>query len=119
MARKVDREVMVGFIEEAKSYLPAIAEGIEAFRQDSTRLDGLEVAHRHTHTIKGKQLHISSADMVTIVTVINMAEKRKSCTISSFLFSFSITLGQVWIIVNLHIESISLLYFRDVFRCMS
>lgn len=53
MARKVDREVMIGFIEEAKSYLPAIAEGIDAFRNDSTRLDGLEVAHRHAHTIKG------------------------------------------------------------------
>jgi len=53
MARKVDREVMIGFIEEAKSYLPAIAEGIDTFRKDSTRLDGLEVAHRHAHTIKG------------------------------------------------------------------
>ncbi len=53
MARKVDREVMIGFIEEAKSYLPAIAEGIGAFRKDSQRLDGLETAHRHAHTIKG------------------------------------------------------------------
>ncbi len=53
MARKVDREVMIGFIEEAKSYLPAIFEGIDAYRADPTNLDGLEVAHRHVHTIKG------------------------------------------------------------------
>ena len=53
MARKVDREILIGFIEEAKSYLPAIAEGIDAFKADAAEMGGLEVAHRHVHTIKG------------------------------------------------------------------
>jgi chemosensory pili system protein ChpA (sensor histidine kinase/response regulator) len=53
MARTVDKEVLVGFIEEAQSYLPAILQGIETFRADPTKLGGLEEAHRHAHTIKG------------------------------------------------------------------
>ena len=53
MARKVDKEILIGFIEEAKSYLPAIAEGIDAFKADAAEMGGLEVAHRHVHTIKG------------------------------------------------------------------
>lgn len=53
MARKVDKEVLTGFIEEAKSYLPAIFQGIDTFFADPTRLDKLEEAHRFVHTIKG------------------------------------------------------------------
>jgi chemosensory pili system protein ChpA (sensor histidine kinase/response regulator) len=53
MTRTVDKEVLIGFIEEARSYLPLVLQGIEAFRADPARLDELEETHRHMHTIKG------------------------------------------------------------------
>jgi chemosensory pili system protein ChpA (sensor histidine kinase/response regulator) len=53
MPRKVDPEVLAGFIEEARGYLPKIREGIEAFHARPGQGDTLEEAHRHAHTIKG------------------------------------------------------------------
>ncbi len=49
----VSREVLVGFIEEAQSYLPEIRDSIAAYRKDSSDAAALEMAHRHAHTIKG------------------------------------------------------------------
>ncbi len=49
----IDKEVLVGFIEEASSYLPAIRAGLAAYQADPTAMDGLEQAYRHAHTIKG------------------------------------------------------------------
>ena len=49
----VSREVLVGFVEEAGSYLPEIIENVKAFRKDSSNVTGLETAYRHAHTIKG------------------------------------------------------------------
>ncbi|MGB1252639.1 MAG: response regulator [Candidatus Promineifilaceae bacterium] len=49
----VSREVLLGFVEEAGSYLPEILDGIKAFRKSSDNVDGLETAYRHAHTIKG------------------------------------------------------------------
>jgi chemosensory pili system protein ChpA (sensor histidine kinase/response regulator) len=63
MSRKVDREVLVGFIEEAKSYLPAIFAGIDTFKKDTNQIDGLEVAHRHVHTIKGASSMVGLAGL--------------------------------------------------------
>lgn len=53
MPRKVSLEVLVGFIEEAKGYLPTILRNIEVFRADPARLDAMEESHRFIHTIKG------------------------------------------------------------------
>ncbi|HXG65732.1 MAG TPA: Hpt domain-containing protein [Blastocatellia bacterium] len=53
MARIVDREVLVGFIEEARSYLPGILNGIEDFSANPTDIVRLEEAHRYAHSIKG------------------------------------------------------------------
>jgi len=53
MARQPDITVLSGFIEEVKDYLPEIRQGIKSYQTDPTSLDGLEIAHRHTHTIKG------------------------------------------------------------------
>ena len=53
MAKQLDISVLTGFIEEVKAYLPEIWQGIQSYQADPTRLDGLEIAHRHTHTIKG------------------------------------------------------------------
>lgn len=63
MTRIVDREVLVGFIDEAKSYLPAILQGMAAYQADNTALDGLEVAHRHIHTIKGASSMVGLAGL--------------------------------------------------------
>jgi chemosensory pili system protein ChpA (sensor histidine kinase/response regulator) len=53
MARSVDKEILIGFIDEVKAYLPVIKNGIEAVALDPARLDALHEAHRHIHTIKG------------------------------------------------------------------
>ena len=53
MTRKVDEKVLLGFIEEAKGYLPSILQGIETFRTEPSQTNVLEEAHRHIHTIKG------------------------------------------------------------------
>ena len=53
MARKVDREVLLGFVDEAKGYLPRILKGIDNVSADAQRLDSLEEIHRLSHSIKG------------------------------------------------------------------
>lgn len=53
MARKVEKEVMRGFIEEAQSYLPAIHAGIDSVRQDASKTADLEESRIYMHTIKG------------------------------------------------------------------
>lgn len=53
MAKKMEKEVLIGFIEEAKSYLPIILQRIGEFRADTNQVSALEEAHRYTHTIKG------------------------------------------------------------------
>ncbi len=53
MANNIDKEVIVGFVEEAKSYLPTILQGLESFQKDQSSQESLEKAHRLLHTIKG------------------------------------------------------------------
>ena len=53
MTRKVDEQVLKGFIDEAKSYLPSIINGIQAYRDQPTDADLLDEAYRYMHTIKG------------------------------------------------------------------
>ncbi|MEW6735267.1 MAG: Hpt domain-containing protein [Acidobacteriota bacterium] len=53
MVRKVDQEVLLGFVEEARSYLPKVLECIEILKKDATDLSALEEAHRLFHSIKG------------------------------------------------------------------
>src|SRR5947209_2291890 len=67
MARKVDPEVLAGFLEEAKSYLPRIVQGIQAFENHPSQGETLEEAHRHAHTIKG------ASSMVGLTGLSNMA----------------------------------------------
>lgn len=49
----LDREILDGFLDEARGYLPAIRAGLAAFRAAPTAPDVLEETHRHVHTIKG------------------------------------------------------------------
>ena len=34
MAQRIDKEILEGFVDEAKGYLPLIPEGLERFRRD-------------------------------------------------------------------------------------
>ncbi len=51
--RKVEREFIVGFVEEARGYLPAVLQSLRDFQANPTRPQTLEEAHRLVHTIKG------------------------------------------------------------------
>src|SRR5262245_34560168 len=53
MSRNVDREVILGFISEAKGYLPDITRGIAEFHANPIAFELLEEPYRYTHTIKG------------------------------------------------------------------
>ncbi|MDQ3652867.1 MAG: Hpt domain-containing protein, partial [Acidobacteriota bacterium] len=59
----MDKEILIGFLEEAMGYLPAIRQGIEDYFTDATRLDALEEAHRLMHTIKGASSMVGFADL--------------------------------------------------------
>ncbi len=49
----VDKEILIGFVEETNSYIPKIICDIEAVSKDSGNIDAMEEAHRFIHTIKG------------------------------------------------------------------
>ena len=53
MSRPIDAELLLGFLEEARGYLPGVRGGLAAFRADPASPDALVEAHRYVHTIKG------------------------------------------------------------------
>ena len=55
MTRPVDPEVLSGFLEEARAYLPGIRHGIDAFRADPAQAEALAEAHRQAHNIKAER----------------------------------------------------------------
>lgn len=55
------KDVLIGFVEEVRSYLPEIEAGTAAFVADPTQMAGLEAAYRHAHTIKGASSMIGLA----------------------------------------------------------
>lgn len=67
MTRKIDHQVLLGFVEEARGYLPRICRGAETALEDPTRLDALEEIHRLFHSIKG------AASMVGLAPLSHMA----------------------------------------------
>lgn len=67
MARKVDPEILRGFIDEAQGYLPQIRQGIAALVEDGSRFEVLEEIHRLCHSIKG------AASMVGLSVLGHMA----------------------------------------------
>jgi chemosensory pili system protein ChpA (sensor histidine kinase/response regulator) len=66
MTRKVDEQVLQGFIDEAKSYLPSIIDGIQAFRDQPSDADLLDEAYRYMHTIKGASSMVGLDGLSTI-----------------------------------------------------
>jgi chemosensory pili system protein ChpA (sensor histidine kinase/response regulator) len=63
MARQANPEVLAGFLEEARGYLPQIRQGIEAYRADPAQLDALRESYRQAHIIKGAAAMVGLADL--------------------------------------------------------
>jgi len=53
MRRRVDREILQGFVEEAQSYLPRVSKIVETVSTNGSDVEALEEAHRLLHSIKG------------------------------------------------------------------
>ncbi len=53
MARTPRREMIKEFIEEVKSYIPLLLEGLNSLKTEPGRNDIIEEVHRLSHTIKG------------------------------------------------------------------
>ncbi len=53
MTPVIDRDTLLGFLDEARGYLPAVRDGLVRFRADPVTPDVLEEVQRGTHTIKG------------------------------------------------------------------
>ncbi len=53
MSRTVDPDILLGFLDEANGYLPAIRAGLVAVRDNPFDTAAAEEAHRGVHTIKG------------------------------------------------------------------
>jgi len=53
MTRSIDQAILAGFVEEVRSYLPAITEGIDSLCENPDQNQVMEEAHRYAHTIKG------------------------------------------------------------------
>jgi Chemotaxis protein histidine kinase and related kinases len=55
----MDAELLEGFIEEARSYLPTIRQGIELYAAEGVaRQEELKTSYRYVHTIKGAALMV-------------------------------------------------------------
>lgn len=63
MLEGLDHSILLGFIEEAQSYTPNVRQGIAEFQLDANRLDAIQQAHRHIHTIRGAALMIGMDEL--------------------------------------------------------
>jgi chemotaxis protein histidine kinase CheA len=63
MSQPLDRELLLGFLEEARGYLPGIRDGLAAFRADPAARDLLADPHRYVHTIKGAAAMVGLAGL--------------------------------------------------------
>jgi chemosensory pili system protein ChpA (sensor histidine kinase/response regulator) len=53
MYTRVDKDLVIGFVAEARGYLPKVLEGINLFSQDPSQSERLDEAKRYLHIIKG------------------------------------------------------------------
>lgn len=63
MVAGIDRDVLTGFVEEARSYLPVIKQGVRDCHSDPGSPEVLETAHRYSHNIKGAASMIGINDL--------------------------------------------------------
>ena len=73
MLEGLDHGILLGFIGEAQSYIPAIRVGIAAFCEDRARLEIVQQAYRHVHTIHGAALMIGLEDLSELAVEIENA----------------------------------------------
>jgi chemosensory pili system protein ChpA (sensor histidine kinase/response regulator) len=73
MPRSIDKAILVGFVEEVKSYLPAITEGIQSLQKDPHQLEVMEETHRYVHTIKGAASMVGLAGLSHIAYYVEEA----------------------------------------------
>jgi chemosensory pili system protein ChpA (sensor histidine kinase/response regulator) len=63
MPSRIDQEILRGFVEEAKSYLPKILDGLERFRRDPLQREAVQEALRLMHIIKGASSMLGLASL--------------------------------------------------------
>jgi chemosensory pili system protein ChpA (sensor histidine kinase/response regulator) len=69
---QIDRQILIGFLEEAMGYLPAIRQGVEEYIAHRN-INSILAAHRFTHTIKGAASMVGFADLSHISYSIEVA----------------------------------------------
>jgi len=69
MSRPLKAEMIKGFIEEVKSYIPALTTGLESLKSGSERSEVLEETHRLVHTVRG------ASSMVGLVGLSHIASQ--------------------------------------------
>lgn len=62
MLESLDQTILLGFTEEAQSYLPVIRQGLELAQRDAASED-VQLAYRHTHTIRGAALMVGLSEI--------------------------------------------------------
>jgi chemosensory pili system protein ChpA (sensor histidine kinase/response regulator) len=74
MARTVDPEVLAGFLDEARGYLPQIRCGIESLRTSPADWElHLDEAYRHTHCIKGASAMVGLSGLSQVAGLLEQA----------------------------------------------
>jgi len=73
MPRSIDKAILVGFVEEVRSYLPAIMEGIKSLHKNPHQPEVMEETHRYAHTIKGAASMVGLAGLSHIAYYVEEA----------------------------------------------
>jgi chemosensory pili system protein ChpA (sensor histidine kinase/response regulator) len=81
MTENIDSSILLGFVDEARSYLPTIRQGITRYQSDTRLFDEIELAHRQIHTICGAAMMVGLEELGKFANVVedvleNFAENR-------------------------------------------
>ncbi len=63
MAMNVDKSILLGFVEEAHTYLPSIISGIADYLTDESKIEEIQLAYRQIHTIKGASSMVGLSEL--------------------------------------------------------
>jgi chemosensory pili system protein ChpA (sensor histidine kinase/response regulator) len=95
MIRQVKPEVLAGFIDEAKGYLPHIQQALEAFRADTSRRDYLEDVYRPVHTIRGAAAMVGLSSLSFVAHLLELALEELALGQLELHEDFALLLAQV------------------------
>jgi chemosensory pili system protein ChpA (sensor histidine kinase/response regulator) len=95
MIRQVKPEVLAGFIDEAKGYLPHIQQALEAFRADTSRRDFSEDIYRPMHTIRGAAAMVGLSSLSHIAHHLELALEELALGQLPLHEDFTLLLSQV------------------------